>query len=588
MLTTRLGEDQRFVTRSLRAVVAILIVLAVAGIYNAVSVSSRMAWAELALLAIAIAFIEFALRRQADSRSLITAQRDFNTKLSASEAKFSGILAIAADAIIVVDESQLVMHFNYGAEQVFGFSAAEVIGQPLSLLLPTRFHEVHHAHVKAFAMSSENARRMGHRRTVVGRRKDGSEFPAEAAISKLQAADSSRIFSVVLRDITEQKFAEDAERFVAHSLAQMTSSLDEVTVSQRIVEDVVPMLADACVLELGEGQETRRVCHASDERTRSALITLAEEFAETDGSDVWRDLHARSRLIVPLIIGNKILGRLWLFDLGTRSDRFGAQIRSVIEEFVRNAAFALENSQLYATARRATEVRDEVLGLVSHDLKNPLGAIAMCVRILREAPTTDRAAHDRMISAISESVVWMQGLIRDLLDVTSIEAGRLAIDRQPVVASKLASSALGMVMSELALKAIKLDVQVSDDLPIIDVDGARIVQVLSNLIGNAIKFTPAAGRITVTIKQTADGTLFSVADTGIGIAHAMQAQIFNRFWQQQPAHQGGHGLGLAIAHGIVSAHGGRLRVESEVGKGSDFSFVIPYPHSELPVLMSSG
>ncbi|MEO7996461.1 MAG: ATP-binding protein [Gemmatimonadaceae bacterium] len=618
MLTTRLGEDQRFVTRTLRLVIAALLVLAVDAIYDVVVERSVLVWIELGVLLIAIVLIEVVLRRQATIESLTRAQRQLNAELRASEAKFSGILAIAADAIIVVDDTQTIMHFNHGAETIFGYSDDEVVGQKLSLLLPPRYRATHQGHVNAFAASGESARRMGHRRAVSGLRKDGTEFPAEAAISKLQAADARPIFSVVLRDITEQKFAEDAERFIAHSIGQMTGSLDEITVAQRVVEDAVPMLADACVIEIGESPGTHKFCHAADDRVRSALISLAEEYDENESNlfgatdtahasvvtppepiemlsiadactnadvrDLWNAVAPKSRLTFPLTVGGRTIGHLAFFDLGTRVDRFRAHVRPFVEEFTRSATLAIDNSQHYSEARRATRVRDEVLALVSHDLRNPLGAIAMCARIMREAPTNDRAEMDRMVSAIAESAVWMQRLIRDLLDVTSIEAGHLSVDRQPAVASLLVNSAVGLLRAELATKSLNIVVDVQDDLPTIIVDGNRIVQVLSNLIGNAVKFTPTGGQISLTVSETDEGVLFAVADNGIGIAREMQSMIFNRFWQERPAGQNGHGLGLAISRGIVEGHGGKLWVDSELGKGSVFKFLIPMDHA--PTLVS--
>ncbi len=609
MLTTRLGEDQRFVTRTLRFVTVFLLVLTAAAIYDVAVKSGALVWTELGVLIIALVLVGIAQQRQSSIQVLIRAQKQLNEELRASEAKFSGILSIAADAIIITDRAQSVMHFNHGAEEIFGYSASEVIGQPLSMLLPVRYRESHEQHVQTFANSGDSARRMGHRGAVAARRKDGSEFPADAAISQLQTPGSSTIFSVVLRDITEQKFAEDADRFLAQSSARMTASLDDSTVSARVVEDAVPMLADACVLELEGDHGPRRICHADDERARSVLISLSEDYDESSSALVgrkaaanassgftpetldehwlrelapndevaalWRTLGARSRVTIALAAGGRTIGHLTLFDLGMRNDRFNAPIRVVIEDFSRNVALALDNARLYSTARRATRVRDEVLGLVSHDLRNPLGAIAMCARIMRDAPSPDRDETNRMISAISESAVWMQRLIRDLLDVTSIEAGHLAIDRHPVVASSLVSSAVDLMMAELATKDLTFNATVDESLAPINVDGARIVQVLANLIGNAIKFSRTGGTISVDVHPVAEGVLFSVSDTGVGIAKEMHSTIFDRFWQEHPAHHGGHGLGLAIARGIVEGHGGRLWVESEVGKGSVFSFVIP-------------
>lgn len=636
MLTNRLGADQRTVTRTLRVVMAVLLVLAISAVWNVSRPGGRaIYWAELVSLLLAMGLIEFVLLLQRRIHALLDAQKQVNAQLRASEAKFSGILAIAADAIIVIDDAQNIMHFNQGAEEIFGYQRAEIVGRPLELLLPDRFREAHAVSVQEFAAGAESSRRMGHRRPVSAKRKDGSEFPAEAAISRLQVGDSERVYTVVLRDITEQKFTEDAQRFLVQATAEMSASLDVMTVAQRIVEASVRMLADACVLQVAGDDGSRLIVHAADERSRSMLLTLVEEFSEQEAllvpataqadapatehaiahgpvdapvdvsahahanaagvavieriddewrlrnianpavRQLWQELGVVARACLPMTAGDRALGTLVLLDLGTSADRFAPGTRFVVDEFVRSATLAIDNAHLYATARRATRVRDEVLGLVSHDLRNPIGAIAMCARILREAPPADAAQRDRMVSAISESAVWMQRLIRDLLDVTSIEAGHLAIERQPSVISTIVSGSTGLVMAELANRSLDLQTEVEPDLPLINVDGGRIIQVLSNLLGNAIKFTEPPGTITLRVQRAADGVMFSVADTGVGITQAAQDQIFDRFWQERPAQQGGYGLGLAIAQGIVREHGGRLWVESTVGQGSVFSFTIP-------------
>ena len=134
--------------------------------------------------------------------------------------------------------------------------------------------------------------------------------------------------------------------------------------------------------------------------------------------------------------------------------------RTLIGEFARGAALALENARLYAAARRATSARDEVLAVVSHDLRNPISAIAMCARILREAPPSDDAEREKMLTAITEATAWMQRLIRDLLDVSAIEAGRLAVEREPATLGPIVATAVGMVGGEVEDQSITLTVDV--------------------------------------------------------------------------------------------------------------------------------
>ena len=535
-------------------------------------------------------------------------ERRTDEELRASEAKFAGILAIAADAIITIDAAHRILHFNRGAEEIFGYSATEAIGQPLSILLPERFRRTHDGQIREFGESSETARRMGHRRAVSGRRKHGEEFPAEASISKLDLPTGERIYTVVLRDITERQWAEDADRFLTEAGTRLSRSLHREAVLDAMGDMAIPMLGDACVIDVVEDTAIRRVARAVDEERHRLMNRLAAEFPRTwdspspvvdvlrrgrpelvervddewlsrteeyeEALTLWRTVGARCLYIVPLVAGDRTIAALTLVDVN-RGDRFTSEARILAQRFALAAALALENARLYAAAKRATSARDEVLAVVSHDLRNPISAIAMCARILREAPPTDLAERDRMLTAISEATVWMQGMIRDLLDVSAIEAGRLSVDRQPAALGSIISTAVDMVRGEVEQRSIRLSVDIPQDLRSVNADASRIVQVITNLLGNAIKFSNAGGTVVVRAANEPTSAVVSVEDSGIGIEPDALTRIFDRFWQARPTPRRGSGLGLAIARGIIEAHGGRIWVESEVGRGSVFSFSLP-------------
>ena len=364
----------------------------------------------------------------------------------------AAIVSIAADAIISVDENQRIVLFNRGAEQIFGYTEAEILDQPLDLLIPPRVGDVHRQHIRDFASSEVMARRMGERREITGVRKGGEEFPADASILKTRV-DDGWLFTVVLRDIT---------------------------VAKRATE---------------------------------------------------------------------------------------------------------EQGRLLEAAKRAARMRDEVLGVVSHDLRNPLSVVRMCVSTLLDDPPPPTAIARELVREMANSVDWMERLIQDLLDVASIEAGRLRLDRQILDATTSFDEAASLAHSLADRSGLEVRATRPAELPSVLADRDRVLQVFANLVGNAVKFTPRGGSITLSAATADHYVLFSVSDTGPGIDELERDRLFDRYWQaQRLGRRGGAGLGLAISHGIVDAHGGEIRVESQPGEGSTFTFTLPVaPPGEPPV-----
>jgi signal transduction histidine kinase len=252
----------------------------------------------------------------------------------------------------------------------------------------------------------------------------------------------------------------------------------------------------------------------------------------------------------------------------------------------RRAESALKeaNDELEARVqRRTTELReailarDQMLGVVAHDLRNPLTAAQVAAAaILRALPEDAGSGLPRNAALTVEfSVQRATRLIRDLLDVTRLEAGTLVLERRPQAAHELVvevTDALGQVVSESALE---LQADVEPDLPPVVGDSERLFRVFSNLVENAAKFTPPGGRIQIGARRDEKSVLFSVADTGAGIAAEDVPHVFDRYWQGRPTDRRGAGLGLTIAKGIIDAHGGRIWVETTPGRGSTFCFTIP-------------
>jgi signal transduction histidine kinase len=192
-----------------------------------------------------------------------------------------------------------------------------------------------------------------------------------------------------------------------------------------------------------------------------------------------------------------------------------------------------------------------------------------------ESTPLDRVQERRQQEIVRRAADRMNRMIQDLLDVKRMESGRLTIDATPELPTTLINDTIDMLRPLATGSTIRLESNVEEDLPPVLADAARIQQVLSNLVGNAVKFTPRDGRITVCAERIDGEVRFGVIDTGPGIPAEQLPHIFGRFWQAQASDRRGIGLGLAIAKGIVEAHNGRIWVESHVGLGSTFYFTLP-------------
>jgi signal transduction histidine kinase len=219
--------------------------------------------------------------------------------------------------------------------------------------------------------------------------------------------------------------------------------------------------------------------------------------------------------------------------------------------------------------------RDDFLSIVSHDLRNLLNGIVLSSALLSERGSGEKGRRNREgIDRIQRYAARMNRLIGDLLDVASIDAGRLAVSPQRGDAATLISESLEMFSATAAAKGIRLETELAEQPLVAEFDHDRILQVIANLISNSLKFTPQGGRIRVRGERHGEGLLLSVTDDGSGIPEAALETIFQRFWQVGKDDRRGTGLGLYISRCIVEAHGGRIWAESKPGEGSTVRFTL--------------
>ncbi|MEA2724517.1 MAG: hypothetical protein QOH59_2288 [Gemmatimonadales bacterium] len=264
-------------------------------------------------------------------------------------------------------------------------------------------------------------------------------------------------------------------------------------------------------------------------------------------------------------------------------DEAGRPIRvlggvSDISERVRleaeRAELLLRERGARAAAEDAVRHRDDVLAVVSHDLRNPLATISICASAIAQNMVLASESVLRLLASIKHTADSAERLIRDLMDVASIEAGRLAVEPHAEAPADMLEQAADMFAAMASARGVLLETRTTPGLPPVRADAERVLQGLANLVSNSLRFTESGGHITLWAEPDPVGVRFAVEDTGSGIAPEDLPHVFDRFWQRQHRAGVGSGLGLSIVRGIVDAHGGQVMAESTPGKGSRFSFTL--------------
>jgi PAS domain S-box-containing protein len=535
------------------------------------------------------------------------------------------LLDAAPDAMLLVDPGGAIRLVNERAEELFGYSRRELIGRPATTVLPDDVRAARDV-----------------QRDVYGVRRDGSRFPAEVSASTVDT-DVGKLVTAVVRDVTDRRRLDDDEHtergraeiarahaeeagrrasFLAEASRVLAASLDYEATLRSVARVAIPYLADYVLVDVLEthGRMLRRLAAAHtdplvEERLASqrplarastadgvleAVIERGEPTLVRDVSDEWlatreRDaeyLGARSGtpptslMLVPLRARGRTLG-IVSFAVASGKRRYTLADLALAEDLAQRAALAADNARLYREAQDASRAKDEFLAVLSHELRTPLTPVLGWVRMLRSGTLAPEAT-ERALDTVERNTRLQAQLVEDLLDVSRIIAGKLSLDLRPVALGPLVDAVIESTAASAVGKSITVTRDVEPDLPRIEADANRLQQVLANLLSNAVKFTPAGGRVDVSVRCAGDSMCLTVADTGDGLAPEIAPHIFDRFRQADSTitrQHGGLGLGLSIVRHIVEGHGGTVQATSEgVGRGTTFTVMLPIggPLSDAP------
>jgi two-component system, chemotaxis family, CheB/CheR fusion protein len=508
---------------------------------------------------------------------------DITERKQAEEVRLwlSAVVASSMDAIISFSTDQTILSWNTGAERMFGYTAAEAIGHPLSLI------------AWPGAASSELFARLREPQPIssieaLARCKDQREISIALSVAPIRNGSEQVIgATAIARDITEAKRAAEALRESEERLRLLVENATEFAIFSTDLQRRVTIWNSGAERLLGyaEGEvigqtgdiiftDEDRAAGAPEQEMRTAVAhdRAADErwHKRKDGSRFW----GSGAMMLMRDADGRPIGFVKVLRDQTPAREAQLALERSQSDLLRVLA---ENEASRAELQVADAAKDRFLAVLSHELRNPLASIDSAAALLR-APSIPQKDRDEAADVVKRQAGAMKSLLDELLDVSRLKLGRLELRRQPVALKTVVDSALESTRSMLSAAGHRLKVELPPEDVVLDADALRLSQVLSNLVTNAIKYTPAGGTVTLAAAIDAGDVVISVKDTGAGIDPAQIERIFEMFAQVQPGPDRSHGLGigLALVKNIVELHGGQVSASSPgVGRGSEFVVRLP-------------
>jgi PAS domain S-box-containing protein len=513
-------------------------------------------------------------------------ERDrFERALRDGEAQLRAIFASTLDAIVVLDAEGHCVDANPASEDLFGVTRDVLLGR--------RLHDA----VGAGELDS-TWRELLAKGAVVGGfrllRPDGTQRDVE--FSATADVLPGRHVAIV-RDVTVRRQAEEdlrrSER-EATAMADLSRRINERLDLDAILRLVCETARDVCAadsaaiaLPTADGTHVMAVRHQVPPDDPSPDVARIDRGHGLGGLVMLTGRPLRSSdylgqavLVVP-IVDDGVAGLLYVANRARRP--FGDGDEALLVRLAAQATAAIRNARLLAREQAAradfeaaNRSKDDFLATLSHELRTPLTAMLGWTRMLRAARLSPEQA-TRALETIERNTLWQAKLIDDLLDVSRIISGKMQLERQPVDLVGVVGAALEALRRDAEAKGVALDIVLEPGAAIVNGDPVRLAQVVANLVSNAIKFTPAGGRVAVELSRPSGQVVVNVRDTGAGIEAALLPHVFDRFRQGQGGRgAGGLGLGLAIVRHIATLHGGSVTAASEgPGRGSVFTVTLP-------------
>jgi PAS domain S-box-containing protein len=511
-------------------------------------------------------------------RELAQAQAD-KAAVAEDEQRYRALVEADPDGVVIIDETSTILAVNPAMSRIFGYRPEQMVGKPLTVLMPHRLREAHLRGTRRYLQTGERSIPWQGVQ-VPAMRRDGTEFPAEINFGEYATADGRRVFAGFMTDITQRRRAEEALRFQTTLLqAQNYVALDGILVShQGRVLNMNRRYAE--IFNVPEELRTPERCvemfrwasgQAADPDGYRATIERLREDTETVHRDEvpLADGRVLDRYSAPVRSAEGVLyGRIWMVRDITERKQFEQALKEAKE-----------------AAEAANEAKSDFLSRMSHELRTPMNSILGFGQLLQRAGLAPEQT--RSVEHILKAGRHLLNLINEVLEIARIEANQQQMSLEPVHAATLLNEALALVRPTAEQRPVHLALHAPRDAhAYVRADQQRLMQVMLNLLSNAIKYNRAGGTVELLARPVAgEGEsaflAIGVRDTGAGIPADRLGELFVAFSRLGAEGSGieGTGLGLALSQRLVQAMGGRLRVESTVGEGSTFWVELPVTES---------
>jgi PAS domain S-box-containing protein len=483
------------------------------------------------------------------------------------------------DGIITIDAQGTIESFNAAAEKLFGYGAAAVIGQNVKMLMPEPYHGQHDGYIHNY-LATGQAKIIGIGREVVGKRKDGSTFPMELAVSEFRIGPR-QFFTGIVRDITERKQLEHEVRKRLQELAEAEERMRSVV--NHVIDGIITIDERGCVESFNPAAEQLFGYRREEVVAENVRMLMPQPYHGEHDGYIHNYLSTGQPKIIGIgreVVGRRKDGSTFPMELAVSEFHIGEKryFTGIVRDITERKNLEQQLRQRVEDLAQADRQKNDFLAMLAHELRNPLAPMRNALHLMK-MPGANPELVGQSRDMMERQLQHLLRLVDDLLDVSRIIRGKIELRKERVDVAAAVARAVETAQPVIDAHGHELHLAMADKPIWVEADLIRLAQIIANLLTNAAKYTEKAGRITLSTEQDENEAFVRVRDTGLGVAPESVHRIFELFVQGDRSlarSQGGLGIGLTLVKRLVEMHGGTVAVTSPgPNQGSEFTIRLP-------------